>query len=112
IAESNKSGEINNNEMKFVNNVFEFDDRIAREIMIPRTEMVAFDIDTPYEQILTRISQEKYTRYPIYEGDRDNVIGFFNIKDFLIRGLENREKANTFALKNFIKPVISVIETT
>lgn len=112
IAESNKSGEINNSEMKFVNKVFEFDDRLAREIMIPRTEMVAFNIDTPYEVILTRISQEKYTRYPIYEGDRDNVIGFFNIKDFLIQGLENPSKAKTFALKNFIKPVISVIETT
>lgn len=112
IAESNKSGEINNSEMKFVNKVFEFDDRLAREIMIPRTEMVAFSIDTPYDVILPRISQEKYTRYPIYEGDRDNVIGFFNIKDFLIQGLENPNKAKTFALKNFIKPVISVIETT
>src|SRR5690606_28661666 len=112
IAESNKSGEINNSEMKFVNNVFEFDDRLAREIMIPRTEMVAFNIDTRYEEILTRISQEKYTRYPVYEGDRDNVIGFFNIKDFLIQGLEDPSKARPFALKNFIKPVISVIETT
>jgi len=98
--------------MKFVNNVFEFDDRLAREIMIPRTEMVAFNIDTSYEEILTRISQEKYTRYPVYEGDRDNVIGFFNIKDFLIKGLEDPSKARSFALKNFIKPVISVIETT
>jgi len=112
IAESNKSGEINNSEMKFVNNVFEFDDRLAREIMIPRTEMVAFNVDTRYEEILTRISQEKYTRYPVYEGDRDNVIGFFNIKDFLIQGLEDPSKARSFALKNFIKPVISVIETT
>src|SRR5690606_15016157 len=112
IAESNKSGEINNSEMKFVNNVFEFDDRLAREIMIPRTEMVAFSIDTPYDEILQRISQEKYTRYPIFDGDRDNIIGFFNIKDFLIKGLEDPGKAKTFALKNFIKPVINVIETT
>lgn len=112
IAESNKSGEINNSEMKFVNNVFEFDDRLAREIMIPRTEMVAFSIDTPYDEILKRISQEKYTRYPIFDGDRDNIIGFFNIKDFLIKGLEDPGKAKTFALKNFIKPVINVIETT
>lgn len=112
IAESNKSGEINNSEMKFVNNVFEFDDRLAREIMIPRTEMVAFNIDTPYEEILKRISQEKYTRYPVYDGDRDNIIGFFNIKDFLIQGLEDPSKARSFALKNFIKPIINVIETT
>jgi len=112
IAESNKSGEINNSEMNFVNNVFEFDDRLAREVMIPRTEMVAFNIETPYEEILKRISQEKYTRYPIFEGDRDNIIGFFNIKDFLIQGLENPEKAKSFTLKNFNKPVINVIETT
>lgn len=112
IAESNKSGEINNSEMKFVNNVFEFDDTLAREIMVPRTEIVGFDVKTPYDQILKRISQEKYTRYPIFDGDRDNIIGFFNIKDFLIQELKDPSSAKGFALQNFVNPAITVIDTT
>lgn len=112
IAESNKSGEINNSEMKFVNNVFDFDDTLAKEIMIPRTEIVGFDIHTPYEEILNRVTQEKYTRYPIFDGDRDNIIGFFNIKDVLIQSLQARSREKGFALKDFINPVINVIETT
>ncbi|HIW33909.1 MAG TPA: hemolysin family protein, partial [Candidatus Paenibacillus intestinavium] len=56
IAESNKTGEINNSEMNFVNNVFEFDDTLARQIMIPRTEIVGFNVNTPYEAVLKRVS--------------------------------------------------------
>lgn len=82
LTESYKSGEINGNELKFVNNVFKFDDKIAREIMVPRTEIAGFEVDATYRDVLTQVSEERYTRYPIYEGDRDNIVGFLNIKDF------------------------------
>src|SRR5690606_12692554 len=107
IAESNKTGEINNREMNFVNNVFEFDDTLARQIMIPRTEIIGFNVNTPYEAVLKRVSQEKYTRYPVFEGDRDNIIGYFNIKDLLIQRLNN--PAIVYELAHFINPVINVI---
>ncbi|MCR8657634.1 hemolysin family protein [Paenibacillus endoradicis] len=110
IAESNKSGEINNSEMNFVNNVFEFDDTLARQIMIPRTEIVGFNVNTKHEEVLKRVSQEKYTRYPVYEGDRDNIIGYFNIKDLLIQRLNN--PAIVYDVAHFVNPVINVIEAT
>ncbi len=112
LSESYKSGEINVNELKYVNNVFEFDDKIAREIMVPRTDIVGFEVNATFEEVLTQISEERYTRYPIYEGDRDNILGFLNIKDFLTLGMKNRIQSETFTLQDFINPVICTIETT
>ena len=112
LSESYKSGEINVNELKYVNNVFEFDDKIAREIMVPRTDIVGFEVNATFEEVLTQISEERYTRYPIYEGDRDTILGFLNIKDFLTLGMKNRIQSETFTLQDFINPVICTIETT
>ena len=112
LSDSFKSGEINKNELQFVNNVFEFDDRIAREIMVPRTEIVGFDLTTDFEEMMQVISEERYTRYPIFDGDRDNIVGFLNIKDLLTRGLKNRVQEHSFSLNDYINPIINTIETT
>ncbi|MGM9951014.1 MAG: hemolysin family protein, partial [Lysinibacillus sp.] len=111
LSESYKSGEINMNELKYVNNVFEFDDKIAREIMVPRTDIIGFEVDATFEEVLTQISEERYTRYPIYEGDRDHILGFLNIKDFLMLGMKNRIRPESFQLTDFINPVLRAIET-
>ncbi|MEG0438250.1 MAG: hemolysin family protein [Solibacillus sp.] len=112
LSESYKSGEINMNELKYVNNVFEFDDKIAREIMVPRTDIVGFDVHATFEEVLTQVSEERYTRYPVYDGDRDTILGFLNIKDFLTLGMNNRIQPASFKLGDFINPVIRTIETT
>ena len=112
LSESYKSGEINMNELKYVNNVFEFDDKIAREIMVPRTDIVGFEVNATFEEVLTQVSEERYTRYPIYEGDRDNILGFLNIKDFLTLGMKNRIRPESFKLEDFINPVVRALETT
>ncbi|WP_274309634.1 hemolysin family protein [Solibacillus daqui] len=112
LSESYKSGEINMTELKYVNNVFEFDDKIAREIMVPRTDIVGFDITATFEEVLTQISEERYTRYPVYDGDRDNILGFLNIKDFLTLGMNNRIVSASFKLEDYINPMIRIIETT
>ncbi len=112
LTESYKSGEINQNELKFVNNIFEFDDRIAREIMVPRTGIVGFEKRASFNEVLTTIQEERYTRYPVYEEDRDNIIGFLNIKDFLTQGISNRITSENFTIENFMNPVIKAMETT
>ena len=111
LSESYKSGEINVNELKYVNNVFEFDDKIAREIMVPRTDIIGFEVSATFEEVLTQVSEERYTRYPVYEGDRDNIIGFLNIKDFLTQGMNDRISADTFTVMNYLNPLIRTIET-
>lgn len=109
LSESYKSGEINKNELKYVNNIFEFDERIAKEIMVPRTEMVTLSIDDSLKETMETLKVEKFTRYPIVNGDKDNIVGVINIKEVLTSTLcEDNEKAN---LSDFINPVIQVIET-
>ncbi|MBP2240451.1 CBS domain containing-hemolysin-like protein [Cytobacillus eiseniae] len=112
LSESYKSGEINMNELKYMNNIFEFDERIAKEIMVPRTEMVTISMDDTYTEILHIITSENYTRYPVVDGDKDNVRGFINVKEFLTAYLKIEQKDEaSLKLEAFINPVIRVIET-
>ncbi|MCP3761790.1 hemolysin family protein [Domibacillus sp. A3M-37] len=110
LSESYKSGEINQNELKYVNNIFEFDERLAKEIMVPRTEMVSLSIDDTLEDVLAVIKEEKYTRYPVIDGDKDNVIGMVNFKEILSVAVKGKPLSKVEPLRQFVKPVIRVFE--
>ncbi|MCA1053728.1 hemolysin family protein [Rossellomorea aquimaris] len=110
LSESYESGEINKSELHYVNNIFEFDERIAREIMVPRTEMVTISRGATFKDIKEIISSEHYTRYPVVEdGDKDHVHGFINVKELLTARLVNELEGEN--LEPFIIPIIRVIET-
>ncbi|PLR90086.1 hemolysin family protein [Bacillus sp. T33-2] len=110
LSESLESGEINQSEYKYVNNIFEFDNRLAKEIMVPRTEIVSFSEDESLEDILKVLTEEKYTRYPVVtDGDKDNVVGVVNIKELLTACIQNKCESER-PLLQYIKPVIRVIE--
>ncbi len=109
LSESFEQGEINQSEYSYVNNIFEFDNRLAKEIMVPRTEIIALDKSSSLEEMFVVISEEKFTRYPIVDGDKDNIIGMINIKELLTASL-NVDMDN-FIVEDFINPVIRVIET-
>jgi CBS domain containing-hemolysin-like protein len=111
LSESYKSGEINQTELKYVNNIFEFDERIAKEIMVPRTEMVSISIDDSLDEILNTVREENYTRYPVDDGDKDNILGFVNMKELLTDKVMNHDRVKELKLSAYINPVISVIET-
>lgn len=110
LSESYKSGEINQSEFKYVNKIFEFDNRIAKEIMVPRTEIVSLSIDAPIQEQLEIIKDEKYTRYPIVDGDKDHIIGVVNIKE-IFTDLIHFDKQKTFSIEQYIRPIIQVIES-
>lgn len=111
LSESYNSGEINKNELNYVNNIFEFDERVAKEIMVPRTEMVAIDKDLSFEEVWKTISTETFTRYPVVEGDKDNVIGFLNIKQLITSDMADLKSHREIKIEEFLSPVIKVIET-
>jgi CBS domain containing-hemolysin-like protein len=111
LSESYKSGEINKNELKYVNNIFEFDERIAKEIMVPRTEIVTISIDDTSDDIFEVIKNEKYTRYPVVDGDKDNIVGFLNIKELLTERYTAGDRFKEFSIKSYINPIITVIES-
>ncbi|MCF6412011.1 hemolysin family protein [Pseudalkalibacillus salsuginis] len=108
LSESYKSGEINKSELHYVNKIFEFDDRTAKEIMVPRTEMVCMFTDQSIEENIAIMSNEKFTRYPVADGDKDHIIGLVNIKEVFNSLLLKEERP----LSEFIRPVLKVIETT
>jgi CBS domain containing-hemolysin-like protein len=109
LSESYKSGEINQSEYKYVNNIFRFDDRVAKEIMVPRKEIVALDINHSIQENLEIIKEEKYTRYPVIDGDKDHVLGLINVKEVFTDLVANRSQ--TKELKDYIRPIIQVIES-
>ncbi|WP_141432112.1 hemolysin family protein [Bacillus sp. 03113] len=110
LSESYESGEINQSEYKYVNNIFEFNSRIAKEIMVPRTELVSIQSDASIQEIIETITHEKYTRYPVVDGDKDNVVGVVNIKELLTECVRNKDRLNRFSIEKFTKPAVKVIE--
>jgi len=83
VKESHKNGLIDNTELTLVDNIFEFAETHAREIMIPRTDMVCLYVNLSYEDNKAIALKEMHTRYPVCDGDKDNIIGFVHIKDIL-----------------------------
>ncbi|MCQ6273374.1 HlyC/CorC family transporter [Bacillus sp. V3B] len=110
LSESYKNGEINQSEFKYVNKIFEFDDRIAKEIMVPRTEIVSLSKDQTLEEFLSIIHVEKFTRYPIIDGDKDHIIGMINLKELMTDILEYQD-LNTKTIEAYIRPIIKVIDS-
>lgn len=111
LSESLKSGEINQSEFKYVDRIFEFDNRIAKEIMVPRTEMVSLPEESALSEILDVILDERYTRYPVTSGgDKDHILGIINVKEILTDCVRKKCEGEK-PLLQYIKPVIRVIES-
>lgn len=84
MTESFQSGEINQTELSYMQNIFAFHDRVAKDIMVPRTQMIAIEQTMNRQEIIEVLDEHQYTRYPVTEnGDKDNIIGFVNVKEML-----------------------------
>ncbi|MGN7485621.1 hemolysin family protein [Priestia megaterium] len=111
LAESYKSGAINQSELKYVNNIFEFDERLAKEIMIPRTEMITTSEHDTIDAFLEMAALEQYTRYPVTtDGDKDQIMGMVNIKEILSDVAFDDTLRNRL-ISHYVKPIIQVIES-
>ncbi|MBD7985841.1 HlyC/CorC family transporter [Sporosarcina sp. Sa2YVA2] len=110
LTDSLKGGEINQSEYKFVNKIFEFDDRVAKEIMVPRTEMMTVEKDMTLREMFEMAGVEQYTRYPVTDGDKDHVIGLINMKNLLTAFIKD-PTAGSQSVHEHMQPIIRVIET-
>jgi len=110
LSNSLKNGEINQSEYKYVNKIFEFDDRIAKEIMAPRTEMSTIDKDTTLREVFDQVNVEQYTRYPVTDGDKDHVLGLVNMKNLLTAYIKDSSSIDRPVI-DYMQPIIRVIET-
>lgn len=107
IAEGRKSGAIDQTEHQLIEKIFEFNDKQAQEIMVPRNHMVAIDIDDSREKIFQLVTEEGFSRVPVYKDTIDNIVGIIYTKD-LISASEHRE---LIALQDIIRPAYFVSST-
>ncbi|WP_422124147.1 hemolysin family protein [Planococcus sp. X10-3] len=84
MAQSFQSGEINQAELSYMQNIFAFDERSTKDVMVPRTQMIAFPDTLTSQELLEEIREHRFTRYPIArDGDKDDLVGFINAKEIL-----------------------------
>ena len=83
IEQSRRSGSFDTDELDMMEGVLSLDSKVAREVMVPRTDTIMIDIDDPYEENLNLIIDSPFSRFPIYKDDRDNVIGVLHTKNLL-----------------------------
>ena len=93
-----ESGVIEAEEHEMINNVFDFTDAEAKEIMIPRIDMTFVPVDASYQELLDIFRETRYTRLPVYEESNDNVIGILNMKDLLLC-----EDQSTFSIREIMR---------
>ncbi|RED87793.1 hemolysin family protein [Cohnella phaseoli] len=106
MDESAKSGIIDKDEMTLFDNVFEFADRVAREVMLPRTDMDCLFTNVSYADNMKLVYATKHTRYPVGVEDKDQIIGFVHITDLLTADPDEEHN-----LKEFLRPILSVPES-
>lgn len=99
---SHEDGEIESEERELIYNVFEFSDTCAKDIMIPRVNMVTISSDDTCEELLSVFKESMYTRIPVYQEDKDSMLGFINIKDFFL-ARDNAPAGSTFSLEPLIR---------
>lgn len=95
---SHEDGVIETEEREMIYNVFDFSDAVAKDIMIPRINMVTVSVEDSYDKVLSVFRESMYTRLPVYQDDKDNIIGLINIKDFILT-----ENAEDFHISNILR---------
>lgn len=105
VEVSHEEGVIESEEKKMINNVFDFGDTVAKDVMVPRIDMILVDVDATYEELLDIFREEMFTRIPVYEDSTDNVIGIINMKDLLVW-----DRGTDFHLRDFLRKPLYTYE--
>lgn len=104
-----ESGTVEDSEREMINSVFSFGDKSARELMVPRREVFAVDIEDPDEEILDAVLESRHSRIPVYEETVDNIIGILHAKDVMI---EMRKKTTReIEIRGLLREVFFVPDT-
>jgi len=110
LSRSTEEGEIEHDEREMLYNVFDFADKEVSDVMVPRPEVVALAIDMPPEECLKAAVESPYTRYPVYRGSLDDVIGILHIRD-LFRAVEEAGGIAHVEIEPLLRPMHIVPET-
>ena len=109
LSRSTEEGELEQQEQEMLYKVFDFADKEVSAVMVPRPEVVALSVDLPPEEALTAVIESPYTRYPVYRGSLDEVVGVLHVRD-LFSALVDRGIAGV-QLEQLLRPAHIVPET-
>ena len=107
VEEGEESGAIQSNEKEFIENVFEFDNMTARDVMVHRTDMVTLSLDDDPDTILDTIRQSGLSRFPVWGDDVDDILGILSTREYLL----NFHLSDPKPLKDLLRPAYFVPET-
>ncbi len=107
LVSSAEQGEIEHGEEEMLSNVFEFADKEASDVMVPRPEVVGIDVNMPPEEALAAILESPYTRYPVFRGTLDEIVGVLHVRDLV----EALHEGAAFKLEELLRPATVVPET-
>ncbi|OON98135.1 MAG: hemolysin [Epulopiscium sp. Nele67-Bin004] len=106
VTVSHEEGIIEEEEKEMIYNVFGFGDSYAKDVMIPRTDMVAIDIEATYHEITEIFKEHQFSRMPVYQDSHDNIVGMLYIKDFLIKTID----PDTFKVSSILREAYFIHE--
>ena len=98
IITGTKDGIIEKKEKEYIFNIFKFNDTTVDKVMTPKDECILIDVNTKLGPLLKKLKKTKFTRYPVYDGNTNNIIGIFNVKDYIMYKKDNDD----FNLKNLL----------
>ncbi|HWI66607.1 MAG TPA: hemolysin family protein [Symbiobacteriaceae bacterium] len=105
VSASARGGHLDETERVLLDNVFDFSERVAREVMVPRNEMQCLFVDEPFEDALVTAMEAGFTRYPVCQADKDHVLGMIHLRDLFGIGQAVRD------LRQIMRPVMVFPET-
>ncbi len=110
ISMGASAGAVEASEAEMLEKVFHFGDRQVQEIMTPRTEIVWVEEDTILEQFLETYNQESHTRFPVFQGNIENIVGVLSVKD-LVQSMARKEVQPGTSVTTVVRPAYFVPET-
>ena len=107
VDESYNEGVLNETEAEMLHNMFKFSDLMAKQVMVPRTDMICIPSDITYDELTKFALENQYTRYPVYEENIDKILGFVHVKDLYSLSFMREN----YDINNLIRPILLVPET-
>jgi len=99
LEAAEEQGLLDEEEEQMIRKILTYDDLVARQVMVPRPEVVSISVETPLTEVRETIAREGHSRYPVYEGTRDNIIGILHAKDLLRFGYKEKQKLEEYRRK-------------
>lgn len=110
VNEGERAGALGHDQGEMIRNVLDFGEIQAVDVMVPRTKVTSFDLQTPIEEVLKLIAKSQHSRYPVYSGQTDNIVGLLHVKDLIGRAADG--DLHGFQLKDVVRQPIAFIPET